>query len=459
LRLDRRSGPDRRVRNEPWRGPDRRSGLDRRDLPVNDDARVDARVTLSSDTQGAGGEGERRRGALAVPSTRHVIDTVGTVLTDLVSGFYDANISLRSWADVLDKVRMAVQADFCAIATHDFADGRGRFEESVGFDPTYLTAYADLYSADNPWLQHRERFAEAGTLWTSQDLMADKDLIETDFYRYWLRPQNAFHHLFGVIDASETQVTYIVLGRSYPKGAFWLDHAALLRRMLPTIAQAMRAGRHYQRECRLQKLAFDALDVMPIGFVLLNRRGGGVAINRFARDIIEGEDVIFVGSGGLGLKLPAGRVRLRDYLSSRPGSSRDAVGDVLSLSVPRGPERRPLTIVATSLPASGGPISDDDPVAAVFIGDPERPVQVDPRLLIRLYGLSRAESRVAALLASGLRLDKVAEALGLTYETVRKHLKQIFTKTTTERQAELVRTLNLGPAGLNLDGHGSPPPR
>jgi DNA-binding CsgD family transcriptional regulator/PAS domain-containing protein len=389
---------------------------------------------------------------MSVPSTSHVIDTVGTVLTDLVAGFYDANISLGSWTDVLDKVRMMVQADICAIATHDFAEGRGRFEESVGFDPTYLTAYADLYSADNPWLQDSERFAAAGMLWTSQDLLADKDLIETDFYRYWLRPQNAFHHLFGVIDATETQVTYIVLGRSYPKGAFWLDHAAMLRRMLPSIGHAMRAGRHYRRESRLQKLAFDALDVMPIGFVLLNRRGGGVAINRFAREIIDGEDVIFVGSGGLGLKLPAGRVRLRDYLSSRSAQSREPVGDLLSLSIPRGPGRRPLSIVATSLPvSSGATITDDDPVAAVFIGDPERPVHVDPRLLIRLYGLSRAESRVAALLASGLRLDKVAEELGLTYETVRKHLKQIFTKTTTERQAELVRTLNLGPAGLNLD--------
>jgi DNA-binding CsgD family transcriptional regulator len=75
---------------------------------------------------------------------------------------------------------------------------------------------------------------------------------------------------------------------------------------------------------------------------------------------------------------------------------------------------------------------------------------MDPKRLIRLYGLSRAEARVAALLGQGMRLEEVGQALGLTYETVRKHLKQIFAKTATDRQAELVRTLSLGPAGLRI---------
>jgi DNA-binding CsgD family transcriptional regulator len=57
---------------------------------------------------------------------------------------------------------------------------------------------------------------------------------------------------------------------------------------------------------------------------------------------------------------------------------------------------------------------------------------------------------VVALLASGQRLDLVAENLGVTYDTVRKHLKQVFSKTGTDRQAELVRMLVTGPAGLRL---------
>jgi DNA-binding CsgD family transcriptional regulator len=43
-----------------------------------------------------------------------------------------------------------------------------------------------------------------------------------------------------------------------------------------------------------------------------------------------------------------------------------------------------------------------------------------------------------------------AETLGVAYETVRKHLKQIFGKTGTERQADLVRILITGPAAVRL---------
>ena len=56
-------------------------------------------------------------------------------------------------------------------------------------------------------------------------------------------------------------------------------------------------------------------------------------------------------------------------------------------------------------------------MALLFIGDPERS-WFDQTRIARLYGRSRAESRVAALLASGYRLEQVAEALDIAYETV-----------------------------------------
>ena len=46
------------------------------------------------------------------------------------------------------------------------------------------------------------------------------------------------------------------------------------------------------------------------------------------------------------------------------------------------------------------------------------------------------------------RLDEIAAMLEVAYETTRKHLKQIFGKTGTGRQADLVRMVMLGPGGL-----------
>jgi DNA-binding CsgD family transcriptional regulator len=214
----------------------------------------------------------------------------------------------------------------------------------------------------------------------------------------------------------------------------------------------MQAGRIFNRAHTLERVALGLLNSMPLGVVLVSRHGSVIDANRLAREILAAGDILSSSSGGLTLKLATGRVRVRDLLNNavQPASSDGA--DIQGYSAPREAGRQPVTVLVVRLKQEHGfpPQGADAPVAALFIGDPERPTEVDLRRLIRLYGLSRAEARVAALLARGQRLDQIAETLGLTYETVRKHVKQIFSKTGTDRQAELVRTIVTGPCGLRF---------
>ena len=275
-------------------------------------------------------------------------------------------------------------------------------------------------------------------------------LTETDFYRYWLRPQNLYHHLVGVLDVRGPQVTVLTFARSREKGAFWEDDNEMLYRLLPHLRQGLRAGQIFRRVKDVERILLDALDVMPIGIAMLGCSGAVLTANRVAREIIDGEESLYLGSGGLGLKLPAGRFRFRDFLAGSLGEiGAESASDVHTFSIPRA-DRRPITLLVLPVKDRTQRRTDRDPAAILFLGDPERTFDIDPRQLVRLYGLSRAEARVAVLLAKGLRLDQSAQQLGLTYETVRKHLKQIFSKTGTDRQAELVRTLTSGPAGLRL---------
>jgi DNA-binding CsgD family transcriptional regulator len=62
-----------------------------------------------------------------------------------------------------------------------------------------------------------------------------------------------------------------------------------------------------------------------------------------------------------------------------------------------------------------------------------------PEIALRAaFGLTETESRLAAKLAEGATIQDCAEAMNVTYETSRNHLKAIFAKTDTHRQAELV---------------------
>lgn len=74
-----------------------------------------------------------------------------------------------------------------------------------------------------------------------------------------------------------------------------------------------------------------------------------------------------------------------------------------------------------------------------------------PTILTGLFDLAPAEARLASALASGQILKEASAANGITVKTARSYLEQIFRKTGTRQQSELVALLKsasaIGPAG------------
>ncbi len=63
------------------------------------------------------------------------------------------------------------------------------------------------------------------------------------------------------------------------------------------------------------------------------------------------------------------------------------------------------------------------------------------------YGLTPAEARLASLMLKPMSLQETARHLGISQETARTHLKALFAKTRTNRQAELMIRLMATPRG------------
>jgi len=68
-------------------------------------------------------------------------------------------------------------------------------------------------------------------------------------------------------------------------------------------------------------------------------------------------------------------------------------------------------------------------------------VQLNPMILKELYKLTNSESRVAIELCSGNTLSVIARVLKVQSSTVKTHLQNVFRKTETRRQVELVKLL------------------
>jgi DNA-binding CsgD family transcriptional regulator len=72
-----------------------------------------------------------------------------------------------------------------------------------------------------------------------------------------------------------------------------------------------------------------------------------------------------------------------------------------------------------------------------MITDPDNDLGPTADLLRTLYGLTARESAVAVRAARGEGVERLAQTLKMAPNTARSHLRKVFDKTDTHRQAEL----------------------
>ena len=80
--------------------------------------------------------------------------------------------------------------------------------------------------------------------------------------------------------------------------------------------------------------------------------------------------------------------------------------------------------------------------ALLILTDLTEPVVSNSSLLAIVFGLTPAEAKLAAFIASGIGIDAAAAALRIGRETVKSQLKAVFLKTNTRSQPELVALLS-----------------
>ncbi len=197
-------------------------------------------------------------------------------------------------------------------------------------------------------------------------------------------------------------------------------------------------------------LASAALDRMAMGVVILDGEGRVAHLNPAARRRLGSECGVTLLVDRLEFADPELEKRLR-VLRERQHETGTEPRRLASelLRAPRNAERPPLDILAVSL--DGLDLAQGGAAMALFLSDADHASETPASVLQRLYGLTAAESRVAGEVLRGSGIDEAATHLGLKRETVRTHLKHVFAKVGTTRQADLVRLLLTGAAGVRWE--------
>ena len=185
-----------------------------------------------------------------------------------------------------------------------------------------------------------------------------------------------------------------------------------------------------------------ALDSMPFAVFVVSVSAEVLYSNVIAQELVKQKKCLSIGHDKVLRALKTSETHsLHFAIANVAASLPPTIGQALYFERPSA--ERPYYCIVQPFPENGvvAPMQ-----AVVYVTDPEKSPLVSPKILSGLFNLTGSESKLLSYLVASGKLEKAAVESGLTDNTARTYLKQIFSKTGTGRQGELIQMVLLSPA-------------
>ncbi|WP_104430227.1 helix-turn-helix transcriptional regulator [Methylobacter tundripaludum] len=364
---------------------------------------------------------------------------------NLIGKIYDAAVMPELWPVFLEQLSEVFGSRGTVIYLMDFASrsptcrsDEVSFIQSARTDPETIVSYERYYSKVNVWLENSKDLPE-GELITTDRLFPVRELVRTEWYNDWLKPQGYFHAMIGHLLKQDTLAVRLSIFRSKQQ-PFSADETAGFARLVPHLRRSCMIHKNFSEVKRVLATDASLLNRLPVGLVLFDKGGQAVFVNQMAENLVRCSDGFCLNAAGRCLAGNANETRaLRRLIGN---AAERGQGNAMSLH--RNHSNRPLSAIVVSLQNQPVPFIGSGPSVALFIYDPDRPLDLDDSLLTQCYGLSPAEAKLATALLRGQTPNDYAQARAISNNTVKTQLKQVLAKTGTHRQSELIQLLTTG---------------
>ena len=379
-----------------------------------------------------------------------MIDTRSAL--QLTERIYEAVIEPDSWNAFIQDVSelLGGPAVQMSLRLPDSLTGPDTFH-SVGLDEAYQPAFIKHVLEGLPWgsIGHAAYEARFGS---GAEILPDHPIEDTAFYRDFMEPQGLaadWPIVHMIAHQQGMPLSGIMIYRRAGGREFKDDDLALLDSLVPHLSRAYALHTQLSQTRHEREALAEVTDRLPIGVIMLDASGRILRTNRSASKILETHD---------GLSVERGRPAAVDCFENRelqekikravkdPASPDSPSGEVMIISRDSG--RRALPVMVGPLLIARHEHLTDEARAVLFIADTEGRQIDTTQNLETLYQLTHAEADLVRLISEGRSLEQVAKERGVTLNTVRSQLKQVFSKTDTSRQGELVHLVLSGVAAI-----------
>jgi DNA-binding CsgD family transcriptional regulator/PAS domain-containing protein len=389
-------------------------------------------------------------GAESAPSTATFADQaqmlgplVGTAvasefieLSTVIGDIYDAAIDPMLWQKALASACLFVRGCSAALFWHDSATQRSQALYLFNEDPHFTNLYFEKYLTMNPMFPAAS-FVDTGTIVSIDDVLPYEEFIETRFYKEWVAPQGVIDALAVNLEKSVTRTSVLNVRTNVMSDDGMRNRMSLL---VPHFQRAVAIGRLFDQNETVDGALTQTLNHVEAGVLLVGADGSITFANASAKAMLSEAALIRAENNALRAALPEADRTLRGIFAAAERG--DASVGVRGVAVPLTANSHDRWF-AHALPLTSGnrqkAATAHAAVAAVFIRQTTPDARAPLEAIAKNHKLTASEVRVLHALLKVNSVKGMAETLGLSQATVKTHLHNLFRKTGTRRQSELVK--------------------
>ena len=360
-------------------------------------------------------------------------DAAVAEFSDLVAALYASLIDHEPWYAFLTRLRDEMNAKHATLIITRSKATSPSLMITPNVDPAHIDAYRDHLFRIDPFTNLPE-----GEVVSLHEFLCN--FKDSEFYRDYLQYEDTSHILGVDLHGSGGFETRLRITRARGDEPYSAEERRRCKLLVPHLRQAIKLYQRLETSRSEHAVYSGAVEQFAVGTIILDQQSNVIGCNPIASAILSERDGIALS----GQRIVLGRAGLdgafRAFVKQVKDETDDARGHIFRVERPSG--KRDLGIVARPIDTPDFLHAGSAPAIALFIGDPERQLEVTSDALRELFELTLTESRIAACLANGLSVQDSAERLGIAINTVRAHLRAVFAKTGVCRQSQLVHLIH-----------------
>ncbi len=353
----------------------------------------------------------------------------------LLDALYSAPLAPDRWSEVLERLCRILDGDSGWMAKLDTSGGGSGALWQI--EPSMQDRYFEHFETLDPFRERSKRDRRPIGVVGDGFYLDKHDLVRSEFYNDFLRPLDTHSILmFKVFDDGHVTRS-IHINRPERRGGYERSETDLAATLLSHLERAALLAHNIEEAGIRADCVTETFEQTSAAILLLDARGYVRYVSRPAEALL---------AAGFGLRLRNGRLdanqaavqskleRLIGDAASRDKQVRKG-GSLMVVSPAR---RLPLAVTVAPLDRETMLPMPAHPRVLVSIVDPNQTASLSHQTVTDMFGLTRAETRLALMLMDGATPRESAERLGVTFNTVRNQMKAIFAKVDVNRQSELI---------------------